>query len=177
LAALVFAVLALLVAGCGGDEKTADSSAATPTATATATEAQSEPTDGDSAEERAREGEEAGKAGGTDCAEAGDLGADAKRKPPSDMDVLSYAHLYKSEGPFGKTERFYAVLDGTPEELASRRDDAQNELVQNFHFASLSTDQEEGTEAEAHLKGEKHTVDIQVTPLCEGKLRIRYTVQ
>jgi hypothetical protein len=169
---LVFAVLALLVAGCGSDEKAADSSAATPAATATATATQSEPSE----EERAREGEEAGKAGGTDCSEAGDLGADANRKPPSDMDVLSYAHLYKSEGPFGKTERFYAVLDGTPEELASRRDDAQNELVQNFHFASLSTDQEEGTEAEAHLKGDKHTVDIQVTVLCEGKLRVRYTV-
>ncbi len=71
------------------------------------------------------------------------------------MDVLGYAHLYKSEGPFGKTERFYAVLDGTPEDLASRRDDAQNELVQNFGFASLSTDQEEGAEAEAHLKGDE----------------------
>jgi hypothetical protein len=180
LAALLFAVLALLVAGCGSDETTAGSSAATPaaTATATATEAQSEPaTDGDSEEERQREEQEAKKAGGTDCAGAGDLDADAKRQPPSDMEVLSYAHLYKSEGPFGKTERFYAVLDGTKEELASRRDDAQNELVQNFGFASLSTDQEEGAEAEAHLKGDKHTVDIQVTPLCEGKLRIRYTVQ
>jgi hypothetical protein len=176
LAALVFAVLALLVAGCGDDEKTADSSAPA----ATATEAQTEPEeaeDGDSEEEREREEREAEEAGGTDCAEAGDLDADAERKPPSDMEVLSSAHLYKSEGPFGKTERFYAALDGTPEDLASRRDDAQNELVEKFGFASLSTDQEEGAEAEAHLKGDKHTVDIQVTPLCEGKLRIRYTVQ
>jgi hypothetical protein len=184
---MVFAVLALLVAGCGDDEKPADSSAATPVATATATETVSEPQeseseeseseDGDSEEEREREEREALQAGGKGCAEAGDLDGDPKRQPPSDMGVLSYAHLYKSEGPFGKTERFYAVLDGTPEELASRRDDAQNELVQNFGFASLSTDQEERAEAEAHLKGDKHTVDIQVTPLCEGKLRIRYTVQ
>ena len=86
------------------------------------------------------------------------------------------AHVYKSEGPFGKTERFYAVLDGTPEDLASSRDDAQKELVDNQGFKSLSTDQEEGAEAEAHLKGDKHTVDIQVAPLCEGKIRIRYTV-
>ena len=93
------------------------------------------------------------------------------------MEVLSYSHLYKSEGPFGKTERFYAVLDGTPEDLPSRRDDASNELVQNWGFASLSTDQEEGAEAEAHLKGAKHTVDVQVAPLCKGKIRIRYTVQ
>ena len=63
------------------------------------------------------------------------------------------------------------------EDLASRRDDVQNELVQNWGFASLSTDQEEGSEAEAHLKGAKHTIDVQVVPLCKGKLRIRYTVQ
>jgi hypothetical protein len=174
LAALLFAVLALLVAGCGDDEQTAGGSAATPAATATATateEAQA------TAEERAREGQEAGKSVGKDCAEAGDLEGDAKRQPPSDMGILSYAHLYKSEGSSGRTERFYAVLDGTPEELASRRDDVQNELVQNWGFASLSTDQKEGTEAAAHLEGAKHTVDVQVTPLCEGKLRIRYTVQ
>jgi hypothetical protein len=84
--------------------------------------------------------------------------------------------VYKSEGPFGKTVRFYAVLDGTPDDLAPRRDDAQNELVQNQSYQSLSTDQEEGAEAEAHLKGPEHTVDIQVAPLCEGKIRIRYTV-
>jgi hypothetical protein len=173
---LLFAVLALLVAGCGNDEQTAGGSTATPAATATATD-KAQATDGDSAEERAREKQEAGKSVGKDCAEAGDLEGEAKRQPPSDMGILSYAHLYKSEGPYGKTERFYAVLDGTPEELASRRDDVQNELVQNWGFASLSADQEAGTEAEAHLKGAKHTVDVQVTPLCEGKLRIRYTVQ
>lgn len=186
LAALLFAVLALLVAGCGDDEKTADGSgAATATATQDATEPESEPAeseeaegaDGDSEEEREREEQGAEQAGGKDCAEIEDLDGKAKRQPPSDMGILSYARLYKSEGPFGKTERFYAVLDGTPEELASRRDDVQNELVQNWGFASLSTDQEEGAEAEAHLKGAKHTVDVQVTPLCEGKLRIRYTVQ
>ena len=41
--------------------------------------------------------------------------------------------------------------------------------------SSSATDQEEGTEAEAHLSG-THTVDIQVITLCAGKLRIRYTV-
>ena len=104
------------------------------------------------------------------------LTGEPKRRPPAALELPAGAHVYLSEGPFGKTERFYAELDGTPEDLASRRDDAQNELVQNWGFASLSTDQEEGSEAEAHLKGEKHTVDIQVAPLCEGKIRIRYTV-
>jgi len=159
LAVLLLVVLALLVAGCGGDDETTAQS----TPTAAATEAQTaEP-----------EGSE--EAGGKDC--AGDLDGEPKLKPPVDLAVPAYAHIYKSEGPFGKTERFYAVLEGTPEDLASRRDDAQNELVQNQGYASLSTDQEEGAEAEAHLKGDKHTVDIQVAPLCEGKIRIRYTVQ
>jgi hypothetical protein len=179
LAALLFAVLAFVVAGCGSDNETAAQS--TPAAAATKTATAADPdagTAGDSEAERKREQEEVAGSGGKDCADVGDdLTGDPKRKPPSDMGVLSYAHLYKSEGPFGKTERFYAVLDGTKDDLASRRDDVQNELVQNWGFQSLSTDQEEGIEAEAHLKGAKHTVDVQVTPLCEGKLRIRYTVQ
>jgi hypothetical protein len=162
LPALLLAVLASLVAGCGGgDEQKASS---TPAATATATQT-AEP-----------EGEEAENAGGKDCAPAGDLDGGPKVKPPADLTVPAYAHVYKSEGPFGKTVRFYAVLDGTPDDLAPRRDDAQNELVQNQSYQSLSTDQEEGAEAEAHLKGPEHTVDIQVAPLCEGKIRIRYTV-
>jgi hypothetical protein len=172
LIALLLAVAALAVAGCGGDDDETTASS-TPTATATATRT-AEP-----AQEDGASGElEAEGAGGKACSElADDLDGKPERRPPSDMDVLSYAHLYKSEGPFGRTQRFYAVLDGTPEDLPSRRDDASNELVQTWGFASLSTDQEEGAEAEARLEGAKHTVDIQVTPLCKGKIRIRYTVQ
>jgi hypothetical protein len=184
LPALLFAVLALLVAGCGGDdEKTASSTPAATEAPTTAPETESEPEseeakgeDGDSEEEREREEQEAAGANDKDCAEVGDLDGEPKVKPPADLSVPAYAHVYESEGPFGKTTRFYAVLDGTPDDLASRRDDAQNELVQNQSYESLSTDQEEGAEAEAHLKGPEHTVDIQVAPLCEGKIRIRYTV-
>jgi hypothetical protein len=195
LAALLFSVLALVAAGCGGDDETTAQS--TPAATAAATETETPAAtetpdaddpdaedkdadgggDGDSEEEREKEEQDAADAGSKECSEAGDLDGDPKLKVPSDLTVPDYAHVYKSEGPFGKTERFYAVLDGTPEDLASRRDDAQNELVQNSGYASLSTDQEEGSEAEAHLKGPKHTVDIQVAPLCDGKIRIRYTVQ
>jgi hypothetical protein len=197
LAALLFSVLALVAAGCGGDDETTAQS--TPAATAAATETETPAAtetpdaddpdadaedkdsdagkDGDSEEEREREEQDAENAGSKECSEAGDLDGDPKLKVPSDLTVPNYAHVYKSEGPFGKTERFYAVLDGTPDDLASRRDDAQNELVQNSGYASLSTDQEEGSEAEAHLKGPKHTIDIQVAPLCDGKIRIRYTVQ
>ena len=183
LVAMLFAVAALLFAGCGGDDEPPAKSTPTATETAAATESpeadsgESEGEDGETEEEREREEQEAAGTADKPCSEIDDLDGEAKRQPPSDMEVLSHARLYKSEGPFGKTEVFYAVLDGTPEDLAARRDDAQNELVQNFGFASLSTDQEEGAEAEAHLKGEKHTVDIQVAPLCEGKIRIRYTVQ
>jgi hypothetical protein len=186
LVALLFSVLALVAAGCGGDDETTAQSTPAATAAATDTPAATETPeaedgdgdgDGDSEAEREREEQDAENAGGKECSEAGDLDGDPKLKVPSDLSVPTYAHVYKSEGPFGKTERFYAVLDGTPDDLASRRDDAQNELVQNSGYASLSTDQEEGSEAEAHLKGPKHTVDIQVAPLCDGKIRIRYTVQ
>jgi hypothetical protein len=180
LAVLLFAALALPVAGCGGDEEQPAASV-TPAATetpASEAELEQEEPEGETEAEREREQEEAGAAGGKDCsALEDDITGEPKRRPPSDVEVLSYAHVYKSEGPFGKTMRYYAALDGTPEDLPSRRDDAQNTLVQNQGYASLSTDQEEGFEAEAHLKGEKHTVDIQVAPLCEGKIRVRYTVR
>jgi hypothetical protein len=183
LAALLFAVLALMVAGCGGDDETTGSETAAqatstqePESTSSAEEAEEQGEDGDSEEEREREEREAEAAGGTDCAEAGDLDADPKLDPPADLKVPADAHIYKSEGPFGKTKRFFAVLDGTPEDLASARDEAQKELVDGSGYSSLSTDEEEGAEAEAHLKGPENTIDIQVAPLCEGKIRIRYTV-
>jgi hypothetical protein len=180
LVVVLFAAFALALAGCGGDDETTAQSTPAATESPAATEAaeseEAEGEDGDSEEEREREEQEAEGASSKDCAEAGDLDGDPKVKPPADLSVPAYAHVYKSEGPFGKTTRFYAVLDGTPDDLASRRDDAQNQLVQNQSYQSLSTDQEEGAEAEAHLKGPEHTVDIQVAPLCEGKIRIRYTV-
>ena len=54
--------------------------------------------------------------------------------------------------------------------------DAAAQALEAAGFKVLSTDQEENTEAEAHLEGNDKTVDIQVIILCEGKLRIRYTV-
>jgi hypothetical protein len=172
-----------MVAGCGGDDETPSASSgaeATSTQEADATpeadEGEEQGEDGDSEEEREREEQEAETAGGKDCAEAGDLDADPKLDPPADLKVPANAHIYESEGPFGKTERFFAVLDGTPEDLASARDEAQKELVDGSGYSPLSTDEEEGAEAEAHLKGSKNTVDIQVAPLCDGKIRIRYTV-
>jgi hypothetical protein len=176
---MLLAALALTAAGCGGDDET--SASATPEATTATSEdaGQSEEEgDGDSAEEREREEAAAEAAGGKECDQlAEDIDGDPEREPPSDVEVLSDAHVYKSEGPFGKTMRYYAAVDGTSEDLPSRRDDAQDTLVQHQGYTSLSTDEEGGAEAEAHLKGDEHTVDIQVAPLCEGRIRIRYTVQ
>jgi hypothetical protein len=184
LAALLFAVLALAFAGCGGDdEEPAPGGAATAAATQDADAGESgeeadqgeEGEQGESEEEREREEAEAKEAGAKDCSTVGDLDADAAKQPPEDVVILQGAHLYESEGPFGKTERFFAVVDGEAADLAAKRDDAAREL-EGVGFKKLSTDQEENTEAEAHMQGDKHTVDIQVISLCEGKLRIRYTV-
>lgn len=163
LAALVLAALALLVAGCGSDEKSPSGSGATATTpTPTATE--------DSEAEQEREA----KAGSKDCDKVGDLEGKPKLEPPSDLRLPGDAHVYESEGPFGKTTRFFAATDGGAEDLPRIRDDASDALVENG-YELLSKDQEEGAEAEAHLSG-RHAVDIQVIKLCAGKLRIRYTV-
>jgi len=196
------AMLAVAFAGCGSDDDESSSSGqATAAATATAsapapaTEAatpdagedqgeagESEQERGheeeqarESEQERGHEEEQAREAGGKDCSTIAGLDAEPAKQPPEDVVVLLGAHVYKSEGPFGKTERFYATVDGEASELPTRRDDAARAL-EGVGFTTLSTDQEENTEAEAHLKGAKHTVDIQVVSLCQGKLQIRYTV-
>jgi len=104
-----------------------------------------------------------------------DLDAAPENQPPDDVTILDGAKVYESEGPFGKTERFFAAVDGEAADLAKVRDDAAQQL-EGVGFKSLSTDEEANTEAEAHMQGDKHTVDIQVIALCDGKLRIRYTV-
>ena len=90
------------------------------------------------------------------------------------MALPAGAHLYLSEGPFGKTERFYAVLDGADDELVPKRDLAADALV-GGGYTLLRKDAEPPIEAEGHVQG-KYLVSVQVTELCDGKLRLRYTV-
>ena len=90
------------------------------------------------------------------------------------MGLPAGAHLYLSEGPFGKTERFYAVVDGQEHDLVSARDVAADALV-GSGSKLLSKEDEAPIEAEAHVEGER-MISVQVTSLCEGKLRLRYTV-
>jgi hypothetical protein len=182
LAALLFSALALLFAACGDDEPAGESgaqSAATQEAGSgaepEAEEAEQEGEEGESEEEREREEQEARENGGKACTEVGDIDGEPKDQPPADVTILDGAKVYESEGPFGKTERFFAAIDGEAAELAEKRDAAAAAL-EGSGYKILATDQEEGTEAEAHLEGDGKTVDIQVITLCEGKLRIRYTV-
>jgi hypothetical protein len=166
--ALVCVWFSLMFAGCGGD----DEPAATPTAAATQ---DADAGEGESEEEREREEAEAREAGAKECSEVGDIDGEPENQPPSDVAILEGAKVYESEGPFGKTERFLAAVDGEAAELPEKRDAAAKAL-EEAGYSIRSTDQEEGAEAEAHLEGNGKTVDIQVTTLCEGKLRIRYTV-
>jgi hypothetical protein len=142
--ATMLVALSMLAAGCGSDENESGSSGAQATATDKA------------------------------CDEVGDLDGSPKDEVPADLPLPGDAHVYESEGPFGKTVRYFAVVDGEADQLPAKRDDASDILVENG-YTLLSKDEEAGAEAEAHLSG-KHTVDIQVINLCEGKLRIRYTV-
>lgn len=180
LLATMLVALAMLVAGCGDDEESGQSGAQ-----ATATEGASQDQDADadkgeegengkSEEDKEKEEEAAKGAADKPCDEAGDLDGTPKEAVPADLPLPGDAKVYESEGPFGKTVRYFAVTDGEADQLPAKRDDASDILVENG-YKLLSKDEEAGAEAEAHLSG-KHTVDIQVVNLCEGKLRIRYTV-
>jgi hypothetical protein len=186
LMATVLVALSMLVAGCGSDENESGQSGAQANATEAATQDADagggedadadadKGEDGDSEEEREKEEEEAKGAATKSCDEVGDLDGTPKQAIPADVPLPGDTKVYESEGPFGKTTRYLAVTDGDAEQLPAKRDDASDILVENG-YKLLSKDQEEGAEAEAHLSG-KHTVDIQVIALCEGKLRVRYTV-
>ena len=104
------------------------------------------------------------------------IGGEPKRQPPAALALPAGAHVYLSEGPFGKTERFYAVLDGQGSELEAKRDVAADALV-GAGYKLLRTDAEPPVEAEAHVEGEDgQLISVQVASLCDGKLRLRYTI-
>ena len=63
--------------------------------------------------------------------------------------------MYVSEGPFGKTERFYAVVDGAVDDLVTMRDTATQALL-DAGFKLLTKDAEPPIEAEGHVQGKYH---------------------
>ena len=98
-----------------------------------------------------------------------------ERQPPPELAIVDGAHVYASEGPFGKTERFFAVVAGRPDDLLTPRDTAADALVA-AGFKLLTKDAEPPIEAEAHLTGDDRLVSVHVTNLCAGRLRLRYTI-
>lgn len=154
-ALIVVAALALGACGGGEDEPPAPTQvAATPSPTPTPTPT---PTPG------------------ADCDE--DFAAEPSKQPADNVvEVPGYVHVYRYENPPGKTERWYAVLDGTPEELSFRRDDAMNFMVQNAGYAPVSNAFKEGVRASAKLESPDHKAEIVVTIPCAGKLKVRYTI-
>src|SRR3954470_5455295 len=148
LAAAILAALALAAGGCGGDDGSGGTGAA-PTATA------STPTP-----EAADPGEEEAGAKDKDCDEVRDLAGKPKRRLPKDVPLVAGARLYESQGPFGRTVRYFASANGGPEDLPKERDKVAATL-RRAGYKLLASDQEEGAEAEAHLSG-AYTVDIQV---------------
>jgi hypothetical protein len=178
-AALVAAALTAVVAGCGSNNSSSET-AASPTSTPTSTPTQTptstptEDADKDKGEDKDKdEGEEEGGAK-RDCDDVGDIKGKPKHNLPSSVPLVAGARVYESQGPFGKTTRFFAVTSGGPDDLPKVRDKVDATLTA-AGYKQLATDQEEGAEAEGHLSG-PHTVDIQVINLCKGKLRVRYTV-
>jgi hypothetical protein len=104
------------------------------------------------------------------------IAGEPKREPPAELALPAGAHVYLSEGPFGRTERFYAVLDGREDELEAKRDLAAQALA-NAGYKLLRKDAEPPVEAEAHAEGaDGQLISVQVAPQCAGKLRLRYTV-
>jgi hypothetical protein len=173
--AVVAAALTSVVAGCGSssdDNQTAATSTPTATETATATPTATEEADKDKGEDQDKDKGEEERGAAKDCDEVGDLAAKPKHKLP--VPLVAGARVYESQGPFGKTTRYFAVAKGDRDSLPEWRDKVDAKL-KAAGYKVLDTDQEEGAEAEGHLSG-PHTVDVQVISLCKGKVRIRYTV-
>lgn len=73
----------------------------------------------------------------------------------------------------GKTTQYFAYVTGT--DLTGTRDTIKNALS-GAGYEIEGTDQEEGAEAEAEFKGKGVEGSVQVIPLCQNTLRIRYKV-
>jgi len=78
-------------------------------------------------------------------------------------------------GLVGRTTVAHAVLPGTREDIVSVRDRVLEDL-KAAGYTVVGTDQEPGFEAEAELGG-THDGTLQVSPLCDGKLKVRYKIQ
>jgi hypothetical protein len=153
--AISSAALVLTAAACGGSGGSSASSGAPSAGTSTPAHS---------------------AAGGIPCSQAGDLAATPQLQPPPELPIVPGGHVYLSKGPFGKTKLFFEALAADPANLDGPRDRAAAELVK-AGWTLDRKDQEEGSEAEAHLsRKDGSTVAIQVIQLCDGMVRIKYTL-
>jgi hypothetical protein len=160
----------LALAGCGSGEARGVRTA-TPTATATPPPYSGVPNPSVKPSSAGRR--RAAEAAARECP-AGLTGAPAHR-PPADLvkGLPGFAHIYASRG-----HRYDAVVDGGPDDLLGRRDDASSTLVQNAFYVPLVASDSPGVRAGAKLRSQdgRRRIAVVVTPLCRGKLRMRYTV-
>jgi len=71
----------------------------------------------------------------------------------------------------GKTQFWFAAVDGAPDQLKSLRD-GYNTTLTGKGYKIEHTDQEDDAEAEAEFSG-AHEGTTQFIPLCSGKVRVR----
>ena len=71
----------------------------------------------------------------------------------------------------GKTQFWFAAIDGTPDQLISLRDSYNSQLT-GKGYTIKGHDQEAGAEAETEFSG-PHDGTTQFIPLCSGKVRVR----
>ena len=71
----------------------------------------------------------------------------------------------------GKTQFWFAAIDGSPDQLESLRD-AYNSTLTGKGYTIKGHDQEHGAEAETEFSG-PHEGTTQFIPLCSGKVRVR----
>jgi len=81
---------------------------------------------------------------------------------------------YESQSQ-GATKFWFFAVDGSPDDLASLRDDYNNTL-KGKGYDIKGTDQEEGAEAEGEFEG-PHGGSTQFIPLCQGKVRVRVKLE
>ncbi len=79
--------------------------------------------------------------------------------------------MYRSQG----ANSFDAVLDGTPDMVASARDDAIA-FLGDTGYGLVGKQDKSATQALATLQGPRHKINVVVVPLCQGKINIHYTI-
>ena len=90
---------------------------------------------------------------------------------PLPADVPSPGGSVFESSSQGKTQFWFAAVDGSQDQLASLRD-AYDSTLTGKGYTIDHTDQEAGAEAEAEFSG-PHEGTTQFIPLCTGKVRVR----